>query len=101
MEPAQKNRERTVESLFSIPENFDFLDYSSWPNWFWRFERFQTAARLDSKNEEYQVNSLVYAIVDQADDILSMLGLSAADLQKYKAVKEALDKDFICKYNAI
>lgn len=35
---------------------------------------------------------------DKADDILGTLGLSAADL---KAVKEAFDKHFICKYNVI
>lgn len=38
---------------------------------------------------------------DQADDILCTLGLSAADLKKYKPVKEAFDKYFICKRNVI
>ena len=59
------------------------------------------AAGLDSKEEEYQVNSLVYAMGDKADDILGTLGLSDADSKKYKAVKEAFDKYFICKYNVI
>lgn len=58
------------------------------------------AAGLDSKNEEYQVNSLVYAMGDKADDILGTLNLSDA-LLKYKPVKEAFDKYFICKYNVI
>lgn len=71
-----------MDSLFSInpPENFDFSDYSSWPNWCRRFERFRVAAGLDGKDEEYQVNSLVYTMGDKADDILSTLGLSTADI---------------------
>lgn len=92
-----------MDSLFSIspPENFDFSDFSNWPCWIRRFERFRIAAGLDSKEEEYQVNSLVYAMGDKADDILATLGLSADDIKKYKAVKEAFDKYFICKYNVI
>lgn len=38
---------------------------------------------------------------DKADDILGTLGVSAADLKKYKATKEAFDKYFICKHNVI
>lgn len=70
VEPDQKERERTMDSLFSInpPENFDFSDFANWPNWIRQFERFQMAAGLDSKNEEYQVNSLVYAMGNKADD---------------------------------
>jgi len=92
-----------MDSLFSIslPENFDFSDFANWPNWIRRFDRFQVAAGLDIKEEEYQVNSLVYAMGDKADDILGTLGLSDADSKKYKAVKEAFDKYFICKYNVI
>ncbi|KAL7389676.1 hypothetical protein ABVT39_008128 [Epinephelus coioides] len=59
------------------------------------------AAGLNCKDEEYQVNSLICAMGDKADDILSTLGLSTEDLKKYKAVKEAFDKYFICKYSVI
>lgn len=92
-----------MDSLFSIspPENFDFSDFSNWPNWIRRFERFRVAAGLDKKDQGYQVNSLVYAMGDKADDILSTLGLSTDDAVNYKAVKEAFDKYFICKYNVI
>ena len=38
---------------------------------------------------------------DKADDILGTLGLSAADLKKYRPVKEAFDKYFVCKHNVI
>ncbi|XP_029701916.1 uncharacterized protein K02A2.6-like [Takifugu rubripes] len=92
-----------MDSPFSIspPENFDFSDFPSWPNWIRRFERFRVAAGLDQKGEAYQVNSLVYAMGDKADDILCTLGLSEEDKKKYKPVKEAFDKYFICKHNVI
>uniref|UniRef100_A0A3B3C9Q2 Gypsy retrotransposon integrase-like protein 1 n=1 Tax=Oryzias melastigma TaxID=30732 RepID=A0A3B3C9Q2_ORYME len=92
-----------MDSLFSInpPENFNFGDYSSWPNWIRRFERFRIAAGLDAKDERYQVNSLMYAMGDKADDILSTLGLSNDEQKKYKSVKEAFDKHFIGKQNVI
>ncbi|TWW65957.1 hypothetical protein D4764_21G0008570 [Takifugu flavidus] len=85
----------------SPPENFDFSDFPSWPNWIRRFERFRVAAGLDQKGEAYQVNSLVYAMGDKDDDILCTLGLSDEDKKKYKPVKEAFDKYFICKHNVI
>ena len=92
-----------MDPFFSIspPENFDFQEFSNWPNSSRGFERFRIAAGLDSKEEEYQVNSLIYTISDKDDDILGTLGLSAADLKKYKSVKEAFDKYFICKHNVI
>ena len=92
-----------MDSLFSIspPENFDFSDFPSWPNWIRRFERFRVAAGLDKKDEDYQVNSLVYTMGDKADDILATLNLSDADKKTYKTVKEAFDKYFICKHNVI
>nr|XP_057937756.1 cytokine receptor family member b2 isoform X2 [Doryrhamphus excisus] len=77
-----------MDSLFSInpPENFDFGDYSSWPNWIRRFERFRVAAGLDGKEESYQVNALVYTMGDKADDILSTLGLKDEEIKKQQPV---------------
>ena len=92
-----------MDSLFSIspPENFDFSDFPSWPNWIRRFERFRVAAGLDRKDEDYQVNSLVYTMGDKADDILATMSLSEADKKKYTPVKEAFDKYFVGKHNVI
>lgn len=67
-----------MESLFSISpwDNFYFLDFSSWPNWICWFERFQIVAGLNGKKNKYHVNSLIYAVGDEADNIL---GLSESD----------------------
>ena len=38
---------------------------------------------------------------DKADDILSTLGLNEEDKKKYRAVRDAFEKFFICKHNVI
>ncbi|KAI4879198.1 hypothetical protein NFI96_009429 [Prochilodus magdalenae] len=58
------------------PEPFDFKNTPEWPRWIRRFERFRLASGLSTKPEEYQVNSLLYAMGDEADDILAVLPLN-------------------------
>lgn len=73
------------------PETFNFSHPSEWPKWIRRFERFHIATGIDSKPEDYQVNSLLYAMGDAADDVLAVLPLSADDKKKYDAVKTAFE----------
>ena len=69
------------------PDNFDFSNTANWPKWIRRFEQFRLASCLNEKSEEYQVNSLLYTLGDEADDILSVLPLSEDDKKKYDTVK--------------
>ena len=55
------------------PDPFDFSSPAEWPWWIRRFERFRIATALDEKEDEYQVNSLLYAMGDAADDVLAVL----------------------------
>ncbi|KAL7883346.1 hypothetical protein SRHO_G00010040 [Serrasalmus rhombeus] len=57
------------------PEPFDFSNTAEWPRWIRWFERFRLASGLSTKPEDYQVNSLLYAMEDEADDILAVLPL--------------------------
>ncbi|MEQ2231108.1 hypothetical protein ILYODFUR_036050 [Ilyodon furcidens] len=77
-----------MDSLFSIntPEALGFSE---------------VASGLNGKEEEYSVNSLVSTMGDKADDILSTPGLNAADMKKYKPVKDVFDSNFIGKHNVI
>lgn len=83
------------------PEPFDFSCPADWPRWIRRFERFRIATTLDGKEEEYQVNSLLYAMGDAADDVLDVLPLTDADKKKYEAVKAAFDQHYVGKHNII
>ena len=60
-----------------LPEKFDFSRQEEWPKWSRRFERFRQASRLVKKEEESQLNMLIYSVGDQADDILNSFNLRA------------------------
>ena len=52
------------------PDSFSFNKPEEWPKWIRRFELFRIASGLTEKSEETQVNTLIYAMGDEADDIL-------------------------------
>ena len=52
------------------PSKFPFKS-SDWTRWIRRFERFRIATGLDKKEEDKQVNTLIYSMGDEADDIVS------------------------------
>ena len=83
------------------PEPFSFSRPNEWPKWARRFERFRVASGLVSKGEEVQVNTLLYAMGDDTDDILRSFQLSAADQKKYSEVKGRFDQHFVKKRNVI
>ena len=85
----------------SPPERFNFTQPREWPKWIRRFERFRTATELSSKGEEVQVNTLIYSMGDEADDILRSFKLSDEDKKKYSVVKAKFDAHFITRTNVI
>ena len=68
-------------ALFSItpPETFTFSQPDNWPQWIHRFERFRQASGLQAKSQESQINTLIYTMGDQADNIFLSFQLSDED----------------------
>ena len=83
------------------PEKFDFSTPEEWPKWIRRFERFRQASGLKDNDEEGQVNTLIYAMGDEADDILCGLGLSAEDKKKFDTVRDKFEAHFVKRRNTI
>ena len=83
------------------PEPFNFSTPSEWPKWIRRFERFRTAAELTAKGEDIQVNTLMYSMGGQADDILHSFGLSEEDQKNYTVVKDRFERHFVKRRNVI
>ena len=54
------------------PEKFSFKP-EDWTRWIRHFERFRKVTGLDKKSGENQVNTLVYLMVEEADDKWSRL----------------------------
>ena len=82
-----------------VPEKFDFSRQEDWPRWSRRFERFRQASGLANEDEVSEVNTLIYTMGDQADDILNSFKLSASALKRYDAVKTKFDNHFVVRRN--
>lgn len=85
----------------SPPDPFVFTKPNEWPKWIRRFERFRLASALNEKSEAMQVNALVYAMGDEADDIMAGFGLTAEERERYEVVKSKFDSHFIVRRNTI
>ena len=85
----------------SNPDRFTFSQPDEWLKWLRRFERFRSASGLHEKAEEQQVNTLVYTMGDEADDILISFKLSEEDRKKYEVVKDKFTSYFIKRRNVI
>ena len=66
-------------------------------------ERFRQASGLAKEEEENQINTLIYARRDQADDILNSFKLSTTQLKQYHTdpVKTKFDEHFVACGNVI
>ena len=66
-----------------------------------RFERFKLASGLNEKSEETQVNTLVYCMGKQADDVFQSFSLSLDQMKNYNTVKNKFKSHFVISKNTI
>ena len=83
------------------PEQFTFSRPQEWPRWIRRFERFKNATGLTTKEETVQVNTLIYTMGDEADDILRSFGLSEEEKKVYTTVLNKFESHFVKRRNII
>ena len=79
--------------MFSKPDE--------WPKWFQRFQRFRIASELTEKEESIQVNTLIYVMGNEAEDIFKSFQLSADDARKFKTVSDMFSEHFVKRRNII
>ena len=60
-----------------------------------------TATGLVKQPEEVQVNTLIYSMGDEADDILKSFSLEEEDSKKYHIVKGKFESHFVKRRNTI
>ena len=82
-------------------DSFDFSKPHEWEKWIRRFERFRLASNLNESSEANQVNTLVYCVGDEADDVLRGLDLIMEQREQYEAVKKGFDSYFVPKKNVL
>lgn len=83
------------------PPKFDFTKPEEWPKWIRRFERFRIASSLELQPEENQVNTLIYTMGDEAEDIVTSLRMTEEEASAYNTVKEKLERHFVVRRNII
>lgn len=83
------------------PPKFDFTRPEEWSKWIKRFERFRIASGLELQAEENQVNTLIYTMGDEAEDIITSLQLTEEEASQYNTVKNKLDAHFVVRRNVI
>lgn len=94
---------QTTKSGISVvpPSNFSFVP-GEWTKWRRRFERYRIASGMaQTQNEEEQVNSFIYIMGDQADDIFLSFTLTEAQKKSFKDVMECFENHFVVKVNVI
>ena len=90
-----------VPYQISPPEEFDFSKPTEWSKWIKRFERFRSASVLSKRDEESQVNTLLYSMGSKSDDILATFGFTNDDSKKFDVVKDKFDSYFVKRRNII
>jgi len=65
------------------PEKFSYCQPDQWPKWIRCFERFCQALGLAEKSDESKINTLIYCMGTEAEDILASFGLTDEDSKKY------------------
>ena len=99
--PANANAPPSATFSIQPPEAFDFAKPQDWERWIRRFERFRLASNLHLSTEANQVNTLIYCMGDEADDILRGQDLTDAQRQQYTSVKATLETYFVPRKNVI
>ena len=83
------------------PDAFCFSKPDEWPKWIRRFERFRSASALDEKANAVQVNTLIYVMGDEADDIMAGFGLTDGERNAYAVIKSKFDEHFVVRLGKI
>ncbi|XP_064468401.1 uncharacterized protein K02A2.6-like [Ornithodoros turicata] len=84
-----------------LPEKFDFRHPHSWKTWFIRWERYRIITELHLRPQETQVNTFLYAMGREGEDILCSLKLTPEQNKSYAAVTTAFEKHFEPRVNVI
>ena len=90
-----------VPYQISPPEEFDFSKPTEWSKWIKRFEPFCPASDLSKRDEESQVNTLLYSMGSKSDDILATFGFTNNYSKKFDVVKDRFDSYFVKLRNII
>ena len=90
-----------VNYQLSSPDPFTFSKPKEWPKLIKRFECFRIVSGLDMKSHEMQINTHIYSMGDEVDDILGSFRFSEEHRKTFKDVKVKYESFFMKMRNVI
>ena len=91
----------SYNASLSVPAAFPFDTPDHWPKWKRRFQQYRLASGLSQESEERQVNTLLYCLGEEAEDILASTNIGEEDRKKYDSVLAKFDSFFSVRKNVI
>src|SRR5207249_4715791 len=85
----------------STPNAFDFRHPAEWKKWIARFNRYRNISGLSLRDQDSQVDALLYTMGSGAEDLLAKLQMTPAELSSYSTVEKKLTEHFVPKNNVI
>ena len=90
-----------MDARVTPPEAFNFRRPEEWTRWKRRFDRYRVVSGLNAKEDAAQINTLIYCMGDDAEDILASFNLSEDDAKKYGTVETKFNDHFNPRKNVI
>ena len=75
-----------ASNTIAPPSLFKFKSPEEWPKWVRRFERYRISTELQ------QINTMIYCMGDEAEDIFKSFTFAKGEERKYGKVKDKLDQ---------
>ena len=76
----------SYRALLSVLAAFYFDSPGHWPKWKRCFQQCCLASGLSQESEERQVNTLLYCLSEEAEEILASTNIGEEDRKKYDSV---------------
>ena len=76
---------------FNPPEPFNFDQPHEWEQWQLRFKQFRLATKLDKDDAPVQLNSLLYAMGQEANQIYAQFQWRLADAARTMSLQRTVD----------
>ena len=86
-------------SNIKLPESFNFSKPEEFDKWIKRFDRYLQATNVTQNVRK--VNTLIYCLEPQAENVLSTFGLTPQQLVTYDVVRDRFERYFCVRKNVV
>ncbi|XP_064468028.1 uncharacterized protein LOC135378816 [Ornithodoros turicata] len=84
-----------------LPDKFDFRHPEAWKRWFVRWERYRVISGLHKQDADTQINTFLYAMGSEAEDVLISMRLTDEEAKDYSKLTASFERHFVPMRNVI